>query len=321
MAAVAGPSAAAATGPPREHAPARRQRGARREPGTLLGWQFAGPALGLSFVLLVLPLAFSLYVSFHRWDLTMVPSVLRWVGLRNYEDLLRNSAVWDVLGFTFAYTAACVAGELVAGLGLALLLNRVAYLRPVFISLLILPMMMAPIVTGLAWRLLLNSGYGPVNTLLGLRGTLWLGEVTLARISVIVATIWQETPFVMVMLLAGLRSLPAAPFEAAMIDGASPLQMLLRITLPLLRPVIVVVLLVRTILEFRAFDIIWILTTGGPGGATETLSLMDFRVSFRNFAIGPGAALSWVMFALTAVAVAVYLGALRAKDDAAQVPQ
>jgi multiple sugar transport system permease protein len=290
-------------------------RTSRREAGARLGWQFAGPALAISFLLLVLPLAFSLYVSFHRWDLTIVPSVLRWVGAGNYAGLLHDRTAWQVLGFTFGYTAACVIGELVIGLGLALLVNRVVALRPVFISLLILPMMMAPIVTGLAWRLLLNAEYGPVNALLGLRGTLWLGDITLARISVIVATIWQETPFVMVMLLAGLRSLPLAPFEAAMIDGASPWQTLLRITLPLLRPVIVVVMLIRTILEFRAFDIIWILTTGGPGGGTETLSLMDFRISFRNFAIGPGAALSWVMFALTSVAVVFYLGAARSRDD------
>lgn len=311
------PSAAAASGRRPAHSPAGVPKTSHREAGARLGWQFAGPALALSFILLVLPLAFSLYVSFHRWDLTIVPSVLRWVGLGNYQGLLHDRTAWQVLDFTFGYTAACVIGELVIGLGLALLVNRVAALRPLFISLLILPMMMAPIVTGLAWRLLLNAEYGPVNALFGIKGTLWLGDITLARISVIAATIWQETPFVLVMLLAGLRSLPAAPFEAAMIDGASAWQTLLRITLPLMRPVIIVVMLIRTILEFRAFDIIWILTTGGPGGSTETLSLMDFRISFRNFAIGPGAALSWVMFALTSVAVVFYLGAARARDDTA----
>jgi multiple sugar transport system permease protein len=274
------------------------------------GWGLISPAILVTFAILVVPLAFSFYVSFHRWDLTMVPSRLSGVGLRNYLSLLTDVEFWRVLRFTLLYTFACVAGELVLGLALALLLNRARFGQGIFISLLILPMMMAPIVTGLAWRLMFNPTYGAINQIFSLGTTAWLGDVYLAKLAVVVATIWQETPFVMVLLLAGLRSLPKEPFEAAVIDGAGWWQTLWHITLPLLKPVIMVTMLIRTIFEVRAFDIIWILTSGGPAGATETLSLMNFRISFRHFAIGPGAAMSWLMLVVTTLITLWYIYSL-----------
>ena len=283
---------------------------AAREEGTF-GWGMIAPTFLLVFVLLVLPLAFSLYVSFHRWDLTVVPNVLSWIGGRNYESVLANPETWRTLRFTLIYTFACVVGELILGLGLALLLDRVTRGRGVFVALLVLPMMMAPIVTGLVWRLMLNAEYGPVNQLFGIGGTLWLGDIFLSKVSVIAATIWQETPFMMVLILARLRSLPREPFEAAKIDGANTLQMFWFVTLPMLRSVLLIAVLIRVIFEFRAFDLIWILTNGGPAAATETLSLMNFRMTFQHFSVGPGAALSWLMLALTSLAVFWYMLALR----------
>lgn len=274
------------------------------------GWQLVAPTAALTLLLLVLPLFFSLYVSFHRWDLAVVPSRLIPVGLANYAALLADPEIWRSAGFTISYTVASVAGEFVVGFGLALLIHRARFGQGVFIALLILPMMMAPIVTGLAWRLMLNSEYGPLNQILGIQGTLWLGDVTLARISVVAATVWQEAPFMLVLLLAGLRSLPAQPIEAAMIDGANAWQRLVYIILPMMRPVIVVTLLIRTIFEFRAFDIIWILTGGGPAGSTESLAIKNFHMSFRHFAIGPGAALSWIMLIATTLMALWYIYAL-----------
>ena len=288
---------------------ARVMRSASSE--AVFGWRLITPAFLLVFLLLALPLAFSFYVSFHRWDLTVIPNVLRWIGSRNYEAIVGNSEVWRTLRFTALYTVVSVAGELLVGLCVALLLDRVTRGRGVFMTLLVLPMMMAPIVTGLAWRFLLNADYGPINRLFGLEGTLWLGDVTLAKASVIVATIWQEAPFMMVLLVARLRSLPREPFEAAVIDGANWWQEFFYVTLPLLKPVILVAVLIRLIFEFRAFDIIWILTTGGPAGATETLSLMNFRMTFQHFSVGLGAALSWFMLAITSVVVIWYMLVLK----------
>ncbi len=262
-------------------------------------WALTGPTLLVTCAILALPLLFSLYISFHIWDLSVVPSRLNWVAFGNYVDLLKNAATWRALRFTLLYTFTSVGGEFVLGLLLALLLNRAPIGRSVFTSILVLPMMMTPIVTGLVWRLLYNPTYGAINQIFHLGGLAWLGEIRYAAIAVILTTIWTNTPFVMILLLAGLRSLPQEPFEAAVIDGASAWQAFRRILIPLLTPTILVALLIRTIFEFRAFDIIWILTQGGPAGRTETLSVTDFLMSFRYFAVGPGAALSWIMLVIT----------------------
>ncbi|MBW7885980.1 MAG: sugar ABC transporter permease [Caldilineaceae bacterium] len=264
-------------------------------------WLLVLPTFAVMLVILALPLLFSLYLSFNKWDLTVVPSRIEWIGLTNYLRVLRDSETWRAIQFTFLYTVASVAGSFVIGLVLALLLNRAPVGRGLFAAILTLPMMMTPIVSGLVWRLLYNPTFGDINHIFGLGNLSWLGEIHLARIAVIVTTIWQSTPFIMILLLAGLQSLPEEPFEAALIDGASRWQSLRYVTLPLLMPTMMVALLIRTIFEFRAFDVIWILTTGGPAGSTETLSLLNFRISFRHFAVGEGAALSWIMLVITAL--------------------
>jgi multiple sugar transport system permease protein len=270
-------------------------------------WALIIPTLLTTLVLLALPLLFSLYLSFHVWDLTVVPSRVNWVGLQNYIDLLRSDQAWRPLRFTLLYTACSVGGEFVLGLALALLLHRAPIARNLFTSILVLPMMMTPIVTGLVWGLLFDPTHGMINQILHLGDLAWLGEPGYAAAAVMIATIWMNTPFVMILILAGLQSLSREPFEAAMIDGASAWRIFRHITVPLLMPTMLVALLIRTIFEFRAFDVIWILTQGGPAGRTETLSMTDYLVSFRFFAIGQGAALSWIMLVITACISAGYL--------------
>ncbi len=278
--------------------------------GERFAWALVAPALVMITGILALPLLFSLYVSLHEWDLSKIPSHLEWVGLRNYLELLASADLWRALRFTLGYTLACVAGEFLLGLVLALLLHKTPIGRQVFTAILVLPMMMTPIVSGLVWRLMYNPTYGVINQALGLKDLVWLGEVRYAILAVILVTIWQNSAFVMVLVLAGLRSLSDDPFEAARIDGASAWQAFRFITLPLLKPTILVALLIRTIFEFRAFDVIWILTQGGPAGATEALSLLNFRMGFRYFATGPAAALSWIMLAITSMLSAGYIWSL-----------
>jgi multiple sugar transport system permease protein len=266
-------------------------------------------------LILALPLLFSLYISFHRWDLSVVPSRIDWVGLDNYREHLTSAEFWRVMRFTFLYTFSVVGGSFLIGLVLALLLKRAPVARGFFTAMLTLPMMMTPIVAGLVWRLMYNPTYGAINQIFGLGQISWLGEVRTAMIAVILTTIWQSTPFIMILLLAGLQSLPEEPFEAALIDGASRWQSFRHVTLPLLMPTIMVALLIRTIFEFRAFDVIWILTTGGPAGATETLSLLNFRISFRHFAVGEGAALSWLMLIVTIVLSAGFIASLYRRNQ------
>jgi len=278
--------------------------------GERFAWALVAPTLVMMTAILALPLLFSLYVSFHEWDLSKVPSHLEWAGVRNYLDLLASSDMWRALRFTLVYTLACVGGEFVLGLILALLLHKAPVGREIFTAILVLPMMMTPIVSGLVWRLMYNPTYGVINQAFALGNLVWLGEVRYAVVAVILVTIWQNSAFVMVLILAGLRSLSEEPFEAALIDGASPWQSFRYVTLPLLKPTIMVALLIRTIFEFRAFDVIWILTQGGPAGATEALSLLNFRMGFRYFATGPAAALSWIMLAITGVLSAGYIWSL-----------
>jgi multiple sugar transport system permease protein len=273
-------------------------------------WAMVLPTFVVIFFILVLPLLYSFYISFHRVDLAVLPTQTHWAGFANYAQIFSSPQFARVLRFTVTYTVASVGGELVLGFGLALLLQRAPYGRKLFTSLLILPMMMTPIVSGLIWRMLYNPTYGAINQIFGLGNVTWLGEPLTAQVAVILTTIWQNTPFVMIFILAGLSSLPREPYEAALIDGASRLQSFRYITLPLLMPIIAVALLIRTIFEFREFDSIWILTTGGPAGATETLSLLNFRMSFRHFAVGPGAALSWIMLGLTVLISLGYIALL-----------
>ena len=286
-----------------------------RDTAERFGWALVAPTLAVMVIILALPLLFSLYISFHRWDLSVVPSRIDWVGLDNYREHLSSPEFWRVMRFTFLYTFSVVAGSFLIGLGLALLLKRAPVARGFFTAMLTLPMMMTPIVAGLVWRLMYNPTYGAINQVFGLGHLSWLGEVRSAMLAVILTTIWQSTPFIMILLLAGLQSLPEEPFEAALIDGASRWQSFRHVTLPLLMPTIMVALLIRTIFEFRAFDVIWILTTGGPAGATETLSLLNFRISFRHFAVGEGAALSWLMLLITIVLSAGFITALYRRNQ------
>ena len=155
-------------------------------------------------------------------------------------------------------------------------------------------MMITPIVAALCWKLLLDPDHGVVNYWIGSH-IVWLGRPDTALISVMVVNLWQNAPYVAVLLLAGLRSLPSEPVEAASIDGASRLQVFWHITLPLLRPYILVALLLRTIFEFRAFDNIYVMTSGGPANATMALSMFTYLASFVRFDLSLGAAASWLM--------------------------
>jgi multiple sugar transport system permease protein len=285
-----------------------------RGSGERFAWALIAPTMAMITAILALPLLFSLYVSLHEWDLTKIPSQLNWVGLTNYHELLMSPEVWRALRFTLTYTLACVAGEFALGLILALLLHHTPIGREIFTAILVLPMMMTPIVSGLVWRLLYNPEYGTINQLFRLGNLVWLGEVRYAVLAVILVTIWQNSAFVMVLVLAGLRSLAGEPFEAARIDGASAWQAFRYVTLPMLKPTIMVALLIRTIFEFRAFDVIWILTQGGPAGATEALSLLNFRMGFRYFATGPAAALSWIMLGITGALSAGYIWSLSRRE-------
>jgi multiple sugar transport system permease protein len=208
------------------------------------------------------------------------------------------------LRVTFTFVISAIAIEFSLGMGLALLLNRHLRGKGFIRSMILLPMMCTNVVIGLTWRLLFNYQFGIINfylTQLHLSPVNWLSEPNLAMISVIIVDVWNTTSFVALLLLAGLQSLPEEPFEAARIDGASSLQTFGYITLPLLRPSILVALLWRMIDTFRIFDVVWLLTAGGPAHATETVSIYIYNYGFKSFDLGYASAASYVMIIIMLV--------------------
>jgi multiple sugar transport system permease protein len=260
-----------------------------------------------------IPLLFSLYLSFTGWALDQALLGGRFVGLANYEDLLTDPVFVGSLGISFGYTTATVAAQMVLGLVIALLLNvDLPYMR-ILRTALVVPMMITPIVGALCWKLLLEPSLGFFNYLIGQK-IVWLGTPTTAMVSVWVVSVWQNTPYVALILLAGLRSLPSEPLEAAAIDGANWRKSFWHITLPLLRPYLLVALLLRVIFEFRAFDNIYALTGGGPANATMVLSMFTYLTSFVRFDFSLGAAASWIMLLISMVTCLFFIVTIRRRD-------
>ena len=306
------------TAPPAGLATAAPTRSIRRAaPRRLMDRLFIPFAVLPTTVLMIgvfgLPLLFSGFLSFQGWapDLGLFDG--KFVGTANYEDLLTDPDFIGSIRLTLIYTAATVAAELVCGLGIALLLNIDLPYIAIFRTFLIVPMMITPVVAAFCWKLLLDPDHGVINYWIG-EHIVWLGRPDTALLAVAVVSVWQSSPYVAILLLAGLRSLPHEPVEAARIDGASVWQMFWHITLPLLRPYLLVALLLRTIFEFRAFDNIYVLTSGGPANATMTLSQFTYLASFVRFDLSLGAAASWLMLLMSMLLCAFFMTTVRRRD-------
>jgi multiple sugar transport system permease protein len=270
-----------------------------------------------AFVLLVatttLPLIYLLWSSTQRIDLTM-PWMSGTAGLENYAKLGGDTRFWQSLRLTLIYTGTTVVLQVLIGLGLALLVLQVRAGQAILRIGAILPIVLAPVVAGLFWRsLVLAPDFGIldfVTRALGLGSYNWLGDPQLALVSVIAIHTWQWTPFAFLVLLASLASLPPDLYEAARLDRAGPWQRFWHITLPLIRPAIVIVVILRMVTALSAFAAIFAATGGGPGSATEILNLYAYRLSFTELNIGYGAAVAAVLLIIT-LSVAFVLFALR----------
>ena len=269
---------------------------------------FISPAFIVIAIILIYPLGHSLWLSFHEWTLRGFRQGIPFVGLQNYRDLFGNPDFVNSLRITFSFAILAVGIEFVLGMGLALLLNHDLRGKNYIRALILLPMMCTNVVIGLTWRLLLNYEFGLVNYYLGVVGigpVEWLSRPAMAFPAVILVDVWNTTSFVALLLLAGLQALPDEPFEAARIDGASAWQSFVNITLPLLRQTILVVLLWRMIDTFRIFDVIYLLTAGGPARATETVSIYVYRYGFQSFNLGYASAASYIMILIMLIIAAV----------------
>ena len=266
-------------------------------------WFLISPSLALLIAMATFPLLFLVGMSTFRIELAN-PLRNAWIGLENYVRMLTDPRFWQAVRITLLYTLSTVALQVGLGLALALAFFRTMRGQALLRVSVLLPMILAPVVVGLGWRtLILTPEYGIVDylaMLTGIGSQRWLSDPSLALVSVIAIHTWQWTPFAFLVFLASLYALPPEPFEAAMIDRANAWQRFRYLTLPMLRPAIFVVVVLRTMIALRAFAAIFAATGGGPGTATEILNLYAYRVSFNSLSLGYGAALATVLLAATA---------------------
>ncbi len=262
---------------------------------------FTLPAVIVVFVLMVFPVFYTVYMSLHSWFASSLTAP-EFIGLQNFkraftQDERFRNAIWLTIYFTVLATAL----QLVLGVALALLLNRPFRGKGFFRSIFLMPMVATPVAIALVWMMMYNPTLGVMNYLVGLVGLgpyKWVSDVRFVIPALAVVDTWEWTPLITLITLAGLATLPLEPYESALIDGATPTQMFWRITLPLLRPTIIVALLFRSIDCLKTFDIIYVMTAGGPGFASETLNVYTFQVGLFYFHIGYACSLLVILFAL-----------------------
>jgi arabinogalactan oligomer/maltooligosaccharide transport system permease protein len=316
---------------------ARPRAPGRRPPGRVRGrldrhwyaWAMVAPVVIVMAVLIGYPLARGVWLSLtdatemnvaRTIGVNEIPATYRFVGLRNYLDILTSGTFTSRLGWTVVWTVACTAAHVGLGLGLALLLNRPLRFRTGYRVLLILPWAVPPFVSAFIWRYLYNGDYGVLNAMLraaGAGGVRWLDDPLLAKVSVIAVNVWLGVPFMMLALLGGLQSIPRELYEAAAVDGASPWQRFWHVTLPGLRPVSRTIVLLGTIWTFNQFGVIFLVTRGGPGNATDILVTYAYQLAFAGIRDYAGSAAYGVMILLLLVAMAAaYLRGLRRQGEA-----
>jgi len=266
-------------------------------------------SLLIAFVTLF-PMLYSIRISFLQYypgSPTISPA---FVGLKNYMDVFSDRYVNNALFNTATLALCATIIEFVLGFGLALLFNREIVGGRIASTLLLLPMMLTPVVVAIMWKLMFNSSFGVMNyflQLIRIPPVPWLAEPFTAKITVLIADIWQWTPFTFIILLAGLKSLPCEPSEAARVDGASTVQIFRYVTLPLLRPTILVTLIFRLLDALKLYDVVYVLTYGGPALATDTFTMYIYRTAFKFFHVGYAMALSYVFLILVLVPTILFI--------------
>ena len=274
----------------------------------LFAYGLLTPALLVLILILIFPLIYSLILSLFRFDM-LHPYQNGFIGLTNYWKILNDSTARQSLLLTLYFAGCTVLLEVFLGTIFALFLNVSFWGNRICRTLILIPIMVSEVVAALSWRLLYNSDLGLLNYLLSLFGIakqIWLGP-QFAMFSVMLVEIWQHTPFVTLIVLAGLQSLPKDTLEASTVDGASGWRQFQDIVLPLLKPIIMVAAVFRTMFTLRVFTPVWVLTAGGPSDKTLVVGVDIYRTAFRYYQFGEAAALSWLLVIMTIVITIIYM--------------
>ena len=289
----------------------RQTRQRKQWPESWVAAAFVAPAALIIVLIVLVPLGRALWMSLFNIQLTR-PGVEPFVGLGNYIDQLASGNFWGAVGRALFFTVASTALELLFGLALALLMDQPLRGRWLLRTIIILPWALPTIVNALMWRWIDNAEYGSLNALLTQTGIIshyqpWLSNSDTAMWMVILADVWKLTPLVAILLLAGLQSVDREVVEVARVDGASGWQTFRLILLPLITPVILIVLVLRTMEAFKVFDIIWIMTHGGPANSTQSIAIYAYQTAYQGFDFGRGAALGYLIALVIMVLAAFYL--------------
>jgi len=280
---------------------------------------FASPSLALIALVIVFPLVYAFYLSLQDFDLSVGPDY-EYVGGRNYvEALFKDRRFLGSIWSTAVIIAPSLAVELLLGLGIALLLSRVIRGRPIVTALLAIPAMVSPVMAAMAWRMMFGVKYGAINNLGRQLGILdvyfdWFASPAIAVTAVVLVEVWHNTPFMMLVLLAGIQSIPQELYDAAKVDGATPWQSFWSVTLPLLRFTMAVGVMIRLIDLTKLFGLIFVLTYGGPGSSTETVAFNTYLVGFKDFRMSYASALSYVIVGGVLVLTLVFLWIQRVRE-------
>ncbi len=276
----------------------------------LAGILLIGPAIFFIGLTIIYPVIYGIGLSFSSKHL--LRPTADFVGLENYTYLLKSGSLLEAMKHSFVWTFFSVIMSEFIGFWVALLLNMNLKGRGVFRGLILIPWVIAPVVTGYLWLWLANDMYGVLNYFLQLFGIIdkpifWFGNSKTALISLILVNVWKSFPFISVVILAGLQSISPELYEAAKIDGASRFQEIRFITLPRLKHIINITLLLMSIWNFNHFDLLWVITEGGPGTATTTLPILAYRTGFKSMRLGEATAITVIMFIITLIISIIYM--------------
>lgn len=293
--------------------PVGLQKAFKSPPYSVTGWLFSGPATLVLILMMAFPIVYTLYLSFTNWT-PSVSGVHQYEGFNNYTELIfEDERFQNAVGRTITFTVVGVAAQTVLGVALALVFNRDFAGRGFFRTIFMMSMVATPVAIALVWMMVMDINTGVLNYLTELVWNSrieWLSDRSVVLYSLIIIDTWQWTPFIMLIVLAGLSALPSEPYEAAQIDGASGFQMFWYLTLPMLRPTLMVALMFRSIDALKTFDIIYVITGGGPAFATETLNLFIYSQGFQYFNMGYASA-ALVLFFLLVFGVSLLFIRLR----------
>jgi multiple sugar transport system permease protein len=283
-------------------------------------WWFAAPALIVIAVVTIFPVVYSVVLSFAKVNIGYEGFGIKSFTGSNYGALFTSSAWYHALGFTLLYTVITVGVELILGMLVALVLERLGVTRGWMLALLLIPWSLVTIVSAQLWKYIYDATYGAATSFIGLftdNPPVILGEPVSAGVALMVADIWKTTPFVAIILLAGLVMIPEEHYEAAELDGANAWTTFWRVVMPQLMPTFTIAVLFRILQAFGVFDLPFVLTQGGPGTSTQTLAMMGYRVLFQDLNIGPGAAIATTTALIVGLGCMVFLRAFRnqAKGD------